>query len=175
MQDGLERSLVSVWGHLLKGGHINVFVMSLEKCGLTPLIYKNFAADDDSNGPLFFIRALEDCKDLNNFSSHEVANALLNYAPYEHGFFWWGGYGISTEHTAYLNLRNGITAPRSGSVEQNGSTMAEQIGGQIFIDSWGLVSPGNPEQAAKLASRLPASHMAAMVCMAAYMLRVVSV
>lgn len=118
-----------------------------------PANYKNFAADDDSNGPLFFIRALEDCKDLNNFSSHEVANALLNYAPYEHGFFWWGGYGISTEHTAYLNLRNGITAPRSGSVEQNGSTMAEQIGGQIFIDSWGLVSPGNPEQAAKLAKQ----------------------
>lgn len=108
-----------------------------------PANYKNFAADDDSNGPLFFIRALEDCKDLNNFSSHEVANALLNYAPYEHGFFWWGGYGISTEHTAYLNLRNGVTAPRSGSIEQNGSTMAEQIGGQIFIDSWGLVSPNN--------------------------------
>ena len=108
-----------------------------------PANYKNFAADDDSNGPLFFIRALEDCKDLNNFSSHDVANALLNYAPYEHGFFWWGGYGISTEHTAYLNLRNGITAPRSGSIEQNGSTMAEQIGGQIFIDSWGLVSPNN--------------------------------
>lgn len=80
---------------------------------------------------------------MNNFSSHEAANALLNYAPYEHGFFWWGGYGISTEHTAYLNLRNGITAPRSGSVEQNGSMMAEQIGGQIFIDSWGLVSPNN--------------------------------
>lgn len=38
--DGLERSLVSVWGHLLKGGHINVFVMSLEKCGLTPLIIR---------------------------------------------------------------------------------------------------------------------------------------
>ena len=118
-----------------------------------PADYKNFAADDDSNGPLFFIRALEDCEDLNNFSSKDVANALLNYAPYEHGFFWWGGYGVSTEHTAYLNLRNGIPAPRSGSIEQNGATMAEQIGGQIFIDSWGLVSPGNPEQAAKLAEQ----------------------
>lgn len=118
-----------------------------------PADYKNFAADDDSNGPLFFIRALEDCEDSNNFSSKDVANALLNYAPYEHGFFWWGGYGVSTEHTAYLNLRNGIPAPRSGSIEQNGATMAEQIGGQIFIDSWGLVSPGNPEQAAKLAEQ----------------------
>lgn len=81
-----------------------------------PADYKNFAADDDSNGPLFFIRALEDCEDSNNFSSKDVANALLNYAPYEHGFFWWGGYGVSTEHTAYLNLRNGIPAPRSGTL-----------------------------------------------------------
>ena len=32
------------------------------------------------------------------------------------------------------------------------ATMAEQIGGQIFIDSW-VVSPGNPEQAAKLAKQ----------------------
>ena len=44
-----------------------------------PADYKNFAADDDSNGPLFFIRALEDCEDSNNFSSKDVANALLNY------------------------------------------------------------------------------------------------
>lgn len=118
-----------------------------------PASYKNFAADDDSNGPLFFIRALEDCQDLEKFEAADVANALLNYAPFEHGFFWWGGYGISTEHTAYLNLRNGIPAPRSGSIEQNGATMAEQIGGQIFIDPWGLVAPGNPELAAKLAEK----------------------
>ena len=48
-----------------------------------PVSYKNFAADDDSNGPLFFIRALEDCKDLSAFSASDVADALLNYAPYE--------------------------------------------------------------------------------------------
>lgn len=118
-----------------------------------PVNYRQFAADDDSNGPLFFIRALEDCRDLAAFSSQDVAGALLNYAPYEHGFFWWGGYGVSTEHTAYLNLRAGIPAPRSGSIEQNGSTMAEQIGGQIFIDPWGLVAPGNPELAASLAEK----------------------
>ncbi len=39
----------------------------------------------------------------------------------------------------------------SGSIEQNGHTTAEQIGGQIFIDTWGLVSPGNPDQAARFA------------------------
>lgn len=123
------------------GGHMDHY----------PAGYINFAADDDSNGPLFFLRSLEDSKKGYDLTSQDVAEALLNYAPYEHGFFWWGGYGISTEHTAYLNLRNGIPAPRSGSIEQNGSTMAEQIGGQIFIDTWGLVTPGKPDYAAKLA------------------------
>lgn len=111
-----------------------------------PQDYKLFAADDDTNGPLFFLRGLEDSghyKDEGkDFCAQDVADALLNYAPYEHGFFWWGGYGISTEHTAYLNLRNGIPAPRSGSIEQNGAATAEQIGGQIFIDTWRLVAPG---------------------------------
>ena len=117
-----------------------------------PLDYRPaFAADDDSNGPLFFLRALELAKDPQNLEPQDVAQALLNYAPYEHGFFWWGGYGVSTEHTAYLNLRAGVPAPRSGSIAQNGAAVAEQIGGQIFIDTWGLVSPGNPEQAARLA------------------------
>lgn len=113
--------------------------------------YREFAADDDSNGPLFFLRAMEDGKHGFDVKAQDVAEALLNYAPYEHGFFWWGGYGVSTEHTAYLNLRNGIPAPRSGSIEQNGFSAAEQIGGQIFIDTWGLVSPGNTDQAARFA------------------------
>lgn len=117
-----------------------------------PAEYKNFAADDDSNGPLFFLRALEEKKG-DTLTPQDVGEALLNYAPYEHGFFWWGGYGISTEHTAYLNLRRGIKAPMSGSVEQNGAAVAEQIGGQIFIDTWGLVAPGNPKLAAELAGK----------------------
>ncbi|MCL2093782.1 MAG: ADP-ribosylglycohydrolase family protein [Treponema sp.] len=118
-----------------------------------PLDYRDFAADDDSNGPVFFLRALEDSGQGKDLSAQAVGETLLNYAPYEHGFFWWGGYGISTEHTAYLNLRNGIPAPQSGSVELNGATVAEQIGGQIFIDTWGLVCPGNPDLAARLAEK----------------------
>lgn len=118
-----------------------------------PVDYGTFAADDDSNGPVFFIRALKDSGNGEALTAQDVADALLNYAPYEHGFFWWGGYGVSTEHTAYLNLYKGIPAPLSGSILKNGSTMAEQIGGQIFIDSWGLVAPGDPDLAAKLAER----------------------
>lgn len=116
-----------------------------------PAEYHDFAADDDTNGPLFFLRALTDYG--LDATAEQIGLTWLNYAPYQHGFYWWGGYGASTEHTAYLNLRAGIPAPRSGSVEQNGAAVAEQIGGQIFIDTWGLISPGNPEMAASYAQR----------------------
>ncbi len=115
--------------------------------------FTNFAADDDTNGPLFFIRALEDYGINGKISAADVGKTWVNYACEGHGMFWWGGYGISTEHTGYSNLKNGITAPQSGSIARNGSTCAEQIGGQIFIDSWGLVCPGNPQLAAEYASK----------------------
>lgn len=110
--------------------------------------YRNFAADDDANGPVYFIRPLIE-GDLNKpLEAADVGRAWLDYAREGRGMFWWGGYGISTEHTAYLNLKAGIPAPESGSIGRNGATVAEQIGGQIFIDTWGLVWPGRPEEAA---------------------------
>ena len=58
-----------------------------------PADYKTFAADDDSNGPLFFLRGIEDSGHCTNygagFTAQDVGNALMNYAPFEHGFFWW--------------------------------------------------------------------------------------
>ena len=112
--------------------------------------FKNFAADDDTNGPVYFIRALRDYG--LNATAEDVGKTWLNYAAEEHGMYWWGGFGVSTEHTAYRNLRAGIPAPQSGSIAQNGATVAEQIGGQIFIDSWGWVNPGNPQQAADMSA-----------------------
>jgi ADP-ribosylglycohydrolase len=103
---------------------------------------------------MFFLRALEDYTHTSEITAEQMGLTLLNYAPDGHGFFWWGGYGNSTEHTAYLNLKNGITAPRSGSIEQNGAAVAEQIGGQIFIDVWGLIAPGNPRLAAEYAEKI---------------------
>ena len=50
-----------------------------------PVDYKEFAADDDSNGPLFFLRALEDGRHGFDLKAQDVAEALLNYAPFEHG------------------------------------------------------------------------------------------
>lgn len=116
--------------------------------------FKNFAADDDSNGPIFFIRALDDYTCTEEITPREMGETVLNYVPCQHGFFWWGGYGISTEHTAYLNLLNGVDAPLSGSAELNGAAAAEQIGGQIFIDTWGLVNPGDYHRAARYAEKM---------------------
>ena len=113
--------------------------------------FKNFAADDDTNGPVYFIRALRDYG--LGATAADVGRTWLNYAAEEHGMYWWGGFGVSTEHTAYRNLRAGIPAPLSGAIATNGHTVAEQIGGQIFIDSWGWVNPGNPKKAAEISAR----------------------
>ncbi len=110
--------------------------------------YHYFRPDDDLSGPMVFIRALEDFTPTEDLTPQDIGNTWLNYLGDGHCTLWWGGYGVSTEHTAYLNLANGIPAPRSGSIAQNGPVVAEQIGGQIFIDTWGLVCPGDPEKAA---------------------------
>ncbi|MEO7221796.1 MAG: ADP-ribosylglycohydrolase family protein [Devosia sp.] len=113
--------------------------------------FKNFAADDDTNGPVYFIRVLRDYG--LDFTAEQEGKTWLTYAAEEHGMYWWGGFGRSTEHTAYLNLKNGIPAPLSGAIATNGAAIAEQIGGQIFIDSWGWLNPGNPARAAEMSAR----------------------
>jgi hypothetical protein len=113
--------------------------------------FKNFAADDDTNGPVYFIRVLRDYGI--DFTAEQEGRTWLNYAAEEHGMYWWGGYNRSTEHTAYLNLKAGIPAPLSGAIATNGAAVAEQIGGQIFIDSWGWLNPGNPARAAEMSAR----------------------
>ena len=112
---------------------------------------KIFKPDDDTSFPLLLIRALEDYGP--ELTSAQIGDTWLNYLGDQHGSLWWGGYGISTEHTAYSNLAGGIPAPLSGSAELNGSALAEQIGGQIFSDIWGLIAPGNPRLAADYAAR----------------------
>ncbi|KAL6248261.1 hypothetical protein RBB50_004516 [Rhinocladiella similis] len=108
--------------------------------------------DDDVSGTFMFVRALEEHPDNGaDITAEDIGRTWLNNVIEPRTIFWWGGNGISTEHTAFLNLKRGIPAPRSGSIEQNGKTVAEQIGAQIFIDGWALVAPGNPALAAKLA------------------------
>jgi ADP-ribosylglycohydrolase len=107
--------------------------------------------DDDISGTFTFVRALEEHGVTSNLSSEDIGKSWLNNVIESRSVFWWGGRGLSTEHTAFLNLKQGIPAPRSGSKETNGITVAEQIGAQIFIDGWAMVAPGNPALAAKLA------------------------
>jgi len=109
--------------------------------------------DDDISGTFTFLRAMEDHGVGMQLSPRQIGETWLNYLIENETVLWWGGMGMSTEHTAYLRLKCGILAPESGSMARNGQIVAEQIGAQIFIDGWGLICPGDPEKAAELARR----------------------
>jgi ADP-ribosylglycohydrolase len=109
--------------------------------------------DDDITGTFTFLQALPDYGNSRDLSAAQIGQSWLNYILENRTILWWGGLGKSTEHTAFLRLSAGIPAPRSGSIALNGSTIAEQIGAQIFIDGWAMVAPGDPALAAELASR----------------------
>ncbi|MCF4176454.1 ADP-ribosylglycohydrolase family protein [Vibrio sp. McD22-P3] len=109
-------------------------------------------SDDDITGTFMFTHALEDHEYRSDFSSQHLGQSWLDNLIEGKTILWWGGYGQSTEHTAWLNLRNGFEAPHSGSIETNGKTVAEQIGAQIFIDGWALINPAMPDKAAQMAT-----------------------
>ena len=138
------------WSHdriMRELGEINGYVH--ERLG-KPLI----VTDDDISGTFTFLRALADHGyDAKRLTAADIGQTWLNYLLPHRTILWWGGIGVSTEHTAWYRLKSGIPAPRSGSIEVNGKTVAEQIGAQIFIDGWGLICPGDPAQAVSLAAR----------------------
>ncbi|MBI1300015.1 ADP-ribosylglycohydrolase family protein [bacterium] len=109
--------------------------------------------DDDISGTFTFLRALPDYGNRRDLTAAQIGQTWLNYLIEKRTILWWGGMGNSTEHTAFMRLKQGIPAPRSGSIALNGKTVAEQIGAQIFIDGWAMVAPGDPELAADLARR----------------------
>src|SRR5215211_4724277 len=109
--------------------------------------------DDDITGTFTFLRALEDHDFDPDLTPAQIGETWLNYTIERRTIFWWGGFGNSTEHTAYLRLKHGTPAPESGSIALNTKVVAEQIGSQIFIDGWAMVAPGDPELAADFARR----------------------
>lgn len=113
--------------------------------------YKIFAADDDANGPLFFAKTLLDSAD--NHDENAFAKSWLNYVPYGHGFIWWGGNGISTEHTAYDHIFEMGHKEFKKDPNSMAPLLAQQIGGQIFSDSWGFIFPDDCAKAAEYARR----------------------
>lgn len=143
-----------------------------EKVGV-PLI----VADDDISGTFAFFRALEDNGYDRELPAKAFGDTWLNYIIENRTILWWGGLGRSTEHTAYLNLKNGMDAPESGAVRTNGTTLAEQIGAQIFIDAIAMACPDDPELAVSLVRKAAsvshdgiaveaACHLAALEAMA---------
>ncbi len=109
--------------------------------------------DDDISGTFVFYRALADNGFLNDISAKQIGDTWLNYIIENKTILWWGGLSRSTEHTAFVRLKNGIIPPESGSIALNGQSMAEQIGAEIFIDTWAMVNPNDPEQAAAMARK----------------------
>ncbi|MGH8889171.1 MAG: ADP-ribosylglycohydrolase family protein [Acidothermaceae bacterium] len=106
--------------------------------------------DDDITGTFTFPRVLRDYPP-SELDAVRVGRTWLNYVIEDRTVLWWGGRGNSTEHTAFLLLKDGLTPPETGSIARNGRVVAEQVGAQIFSEVWGLISPGNPERAADLA------------------------
>jgi ADP-ribosylglycohydrolase len=110
-------------------------------------------SDDDIAGTFTFLRALEDYGFPPEISPRQIGQTWLNYIIENRTILWWGGLFHSAEHTAYLHLKEGIIPPETGSIARNGPIIANQIGAQIYIDGWAMVSPGDPERAADLAQR----------------------
>src|SRR2546423_3325352 len=86
--------------------------------------------DDDLSGTFTFLRALPDYGNSRDPAEggsrsflptpEQIGRTWLNYIVEGRTTLWWGGLGNSTEHTAYLRLKDGIPAPRSGSSALNG-------------------------------------------------------
>ena len=150
------------WGAITRYVH--------EDCGV-PLV----VSDDDISGTLTFIRALSDSGLYEKTPEDFFGKTWLNYLiPYQ-TILWWGGMSVSTEHTAYIRLKQGFRSPESGSAELNGKEVAEQIGAQIFIDCFGMVAPGRPELAVELAGKAArVSHDGEAVCAAQVVAAMVS-
>ena len=127
-------------------GEVNYYVH--EKLG-QPLI----VTDDDISGTFTFIRALAENGNDPNLTPAQIGDWWLNCIIENRTILWWGGLGMSTEHTAYLRLKAGLQAPDSGSIATNGVAVAEEIGSQIFIDGWGMACPNDPIKAAEWARR----------------------
>lgn len=113
--------------------------------------YRLVVPDDDITGTLTFPRALGDYP-AGSVDAARVGSTWLNYIIEGRTVLWWGGRGVSTEHTAFLLLADGLTAPATGSAERNGLVVAEQVGAQIFVEGWAMACPGDPERAAGLAA-----------------------
>ena len=69
--------------------------------------------DDDISGTFAFLRAMPDYGNTLDLTAAQIGQTWLNYLIENKTVLWWGGLGMSTEHTAYLRLKHGIRPPRA--------------------------------------------------------------
>ena len=81
--------------------------------------------DDDLTGTFTFLRTLERVA-AGAVTAADIGDTWLDQIVAGRTCLWWGGFGNSTEQTAYHRLTAGLRAPLSGSAELNGQTVAEQ-------------------------------------------------
>jgi ADP-ribosylglycohydrolase len=96
------------------------------------------ARDDDIDYTILGLHVLED-HGL-GFGPMDVAAEWLDHLPFTQVY--------TAERAAYRNLVRGMIAPESAS---HRNPYREWIGAQIRADMWGYVSPGDPQQAVRLA------------------------
>ncbi len=108
---------------------------------------KKYAADDDINGPVHFIKAMN-YRPSKEFCSQNLKYLWLDIIRYKKGMFWWGP---STERAAYENILKGLNSNECGLSCNTSLNLANQIGGQIFVDTWGMIFAGMPNIAVSYA------------------------
>lgn len=72
-------------GAPIEGWEYEEIVKTYGEIKYYPVDYDVFAADDDSNGPLFFVKALNDNSDDDLLT--KMSNVVLNYVMDGQGFF----------------------------------------------------------------------------------------
>ena len=82
-------------------GEVNYYVH--EKLN-APLI----VTDDDISGTFTFIRALAENGNDPNLTAAQIGDWWRNTIIEGRTILWWGGLGMSTEHTAFLRLKAGM-------------------------------------------------------------------
>ncbi len=82
------------WGTITRYVH--------EDCGV-PLV----VSDDDISGTLTFVRALSDSGLYEKTPDDFFGKTWLNYLIPNKTILWWGNMCHSTEHTAYIRLKQG--------------------------------------------------------------------
>ena len=91
-------------------------------------------ADDDISGTLTFIRALTDSGLYEKTPDEFFGKTWLNYLiPYK-TILWWGNMSCSTEHTAYIRLKQGFSSPESGSMKLNGKEVADKYQPGTYVE-----------------------------------------